>query len=63
MVKKASHNCSGQHYAAKYIKTRSTAKSLVETEYNTMLSLQHPGIVTANDLYETADNYILIMQL
>ncbi|WAR10793.1 LOW QUALITY PROTEIN: KALRN-like protein [Mya arenaria] len=63
IVKKTSQNCSGQHFAAKYIKKRGTCKALVETEYNTVQSLQHPGIVRVHDLYETPDHYLLIMQL
>ncbi|XP_053386213.1 kalirin-like isoform X3 [Mercenaria mercenaria] len=63
VVKKCSQNCSGQQFAAKCIKKRNAAKELVETEYNTLQSLQHPGFIQAVDLYETFDNFILIMQL
>ncbi|WAR10797.1 KALRN-like protein, partial [Mya arenaria] len=63
IVKKTSQNSSGQHFAAKYIKKRGTCKALVETEYNTVQYLQHPGIVHVHDLYETPDHYLLIMQI
>ncbi|XP_052236412.1 kalirin-like [Dreissena polymorpha] len=63
VVKKTSQNCSGQHFAAKMIKRRGTSKTLVETEYNTLQSLDHTGLVRAHDLYETSEYFVLIMQL
>ena len=63
MVKKCSQNCSGREVAAKVIKKRTMGKEEVETEYNTLQSLQHPGLIQMLDLYDTPDSYVMIMQL
>ncbi|WAR10957.1 KALRN-like protein [Mya arenaria] len=63
IVKKTSQNCSGQHFAAKYIKKRGTCKALVETEYNTVQSLQHPGIVRPENLLLDISNSVAMVKL
>ena len=63
LVKKLSQKCSGQEVVAKCIKKRVSTKELVETEFNTLQSLQHDSLIRVFDLYETQSNLVIIMQL
>jgi serine/threonine protein kinase len=63
VVRKCTQKCSGQELAAKFISRKLVSKEAVETEFNTIQSLQHSHLVQVFDLYESAANFIIIMQL
>lgn len=63
VVRKCIQKCSGQELAAKVISRKLVRKEAVETEFNTLQSLQHSHLVQAYDLYESHANLIIIMQL
>ena len=62
-MKKLAQKCSGQEVVAKCIKKRMVTKEMVETEFNTLQSLQHDNLIQVFDLYETQSNLVIIMQL
>ena len=49
--------------AAKCIKKRLVTKEMVETEFNTLQSLQHDNLIQVFDLYESPSNLVIVMQL
>ncbi|KAL3855028.1 hypothetical protein ACJMK2_014258 [Sinanodonta woodiana] len=63
VVKRCIQKCSGQVLAAKLISSSLQSKEAVETEFNTLQSLQHINLVRVFDLYETSNSLIIIMQL
>ncbi|KAL5006006.1 hypothetical protein ScPMuIL_017164 [Solemya velum] len=63
VVKKCIQKCSGQELAAKCISKKVARKETIETEFNTLQSLQHNHLIQVYDLYETSLNLITIMQL
>ena len=63
MVKKLSQKCSGQEVVGKCVKKRLVTKEMIETEYNTLQSLQHDSLVQVFDLYETQSDLVIVMQL
>ena len=63
LVKKLSQKCSGQEVAGKFVKKRLVTKEMIETEYNTLQSLQHDNLMRVLDLYETQSDLVIIMQL
>ena len=63
LVKKLCQKCSGQEVAAKCIRKRLVTKEMVETEFNTLQSLQHDNLIQVFDLYESPSNLVIVMQL
>lgn len=49
--------------AVKYLNRRQTRKEDVETEFNSIYLLQHENLVQLYDLYETASNLLIVMEL
>ncbi|KAK3762374.1 hypothetical protein RRG08_031956 [Elysia crispata] len=63
VVHACAQKCSGQELAGKIITKRLTRKEAVETEFNTLHSLTHTGLVRVFDLYETPTHFVIIMEL
>ena len=45
------------------MKKRLVTKEMIETEYNTLQSLQHDSLMQVLDLYETQSDLVIVMQL
>lgn len=63
VVHKCVQKCSGQDVAAKCISRRLSSKESVETEFNTLQSLQNAHLAHVFDLYETPANLVIVMQV
>ena len=63
VVKKCAHVQTGREVAVKFITKKLCNKETVETEYNTLQSLQHAQLIVALDLYETPYNFIIVLEL
>lgn len=63
VVKKCLQKCSNQYVSVKYLNRRQTRKEEVEMEFNILHLLQHENLVQLYDLYETASNLLIVMEL
>ncbi|KAM9310972.1 death-associated protein kinase 2 [Gastrophryne carolinensis] len=70
IVKKCREKKTGTEYAAKFIKKRQSAASRrgvtreeIEREVNILHYIQHPNIITLQDVYENKTDVVLILEL
>ncbi|XP_060073162.1 kalirin-like isoform X1 [Ylistrum balloti] len=62
VIRKCVQQCSNQELSAKFMNRRIATREAVETEFNTLQSLQHENLVQVFDLYETSTNFIIILE-
>ncbi|XP_021366305.1 triple functional domain protein-like isoform X1 [Mizuhopecten yessoensis] len=62
VIRKCVQQCSNQELLAKFMNRRIATREAVETEFNTLQSLQHENLVQVFDLYETTTNFIIILE-
>ncbi|KAM4676388.1 death-associated protein kinase 2 isoform 1-T1 [Discoglossus pictus] len=70
IVKQCRHKKTGVDYAAKFIKKRQSRASRrgvtreeIEREVNILQDIQHPNIITLQDVYENKTDVVLILEL
>ncbi|KAG8576380.1 hypothetical protein GDO81_009839 [Engystomops pustulosus] len=70
IVKRCREKASGKDYAAKFIKKRQSRASRrgvtreeIEREVNILQDIQHPNIITLQDVYENKTDVVLILEL
>ncbi|CAL1580381.1 unnamed protein product [Knipowitschia caucasica] len=70
IVRKCKERCSGDEYAAKFIKKRRLSSSRrgvsreeIEREVNILREIQHSNIITLHDIFENKTDVILILEL
>lgn len=70
VVRRCRHRSTGVEYAAKFIKKRRSKSSRrgvtredIEREVNILKEIQHPNIITLNEVFENKGEVILILEL
>ncbi len=70
VVRRCRHRSTGAEYAAKFIKKRRSKSSRrgvtredIEREVNILKEIQHPNIITLNEVFENKAEVILILEL
>lgn len=70
VVRRCRHRSTGVEYAAKFIKKRRSKASRrgvsredIEREVNILKEIQHPNIITLNEVFENKAEVILILEL
>lgn len=70
VVRRCRHRSTGVEYAAKFIKKRRSKSSRrgvtredIEREVNILKEIQHPNIITLNEVFENKAEVILILEL
>ena len=63
IIKKCVEKKTGRDVAAKLVTKKLIERQGVETEYNTLQSLQHPNLIEALDVFNTSGSHVIIMEL